>query len=213
MTSDFRSLLTAILYMFMTAGVTGTAGCASDSYAAKGAGEGATTGAVAGALGGMVTALVFGGNVAEAGARGAVYGGTSGAVVGGMSGSKADQAVAAQKQAEREAELERLRNRIGPDAYNGVVALAECKHEVAIANAREAAKSKNSDYALAGIWVVALTEADRQNELEARAMFPDIVKRDRDIKTEADAEAGVREALHELGNIRVEYDLPAVCSS
>ncbi len=213
MTSDFRSLLTAILYMFMTAGVTGTAGCASDSYAAKGAGEGATTGAVAGAVGGMVTALVFGGNVAEAGARGAVYGGTTGAVVGGMSGSKADQAVAAQKQAEREAELERLRNRIGPDAYNGVVALAECKHEVAIANAREAAKSKNSDYALAGIWVVALTEADRQNELEARAMFPDIVKRDRDIKTEADAEAGMREALQELGNIRVEYDLPAVCSS
>jgi hypothetical protein len=199
--------------MFMAAGITATVGCASNSYAAKGAGEGATTGAVAGAVGGMVTALVFGGNVAEAGARGAVYGGTTGAVVGGMSGAKADQAVATQKQAEREAELERLRNRIGPDAYNGVVALAGCKHEVAIANAREAAKSKNSDYALAGIWVVALTEADRQNELEARAMFPDIVKLDRDIKTEADAEARMREALDELGNIRVEYDLPAICSS
>jgi hypothetical protein len=213
MTGNFRSLLTTILYMLVTAGIAVTTGCTSGSYAAKGAGEGASTGAVAGAVGGMVTALVFGGNVAEAGARGAVYGGTSGAVVGGMSGSKADQAVAAQKQAEREAYLERLQNRIGTDAYNGVVALAKCKHEVAIANAREAAKSTNKDYALAGIWVEALTEADRQHESEARALFPDIVKHDGDIKNEADAEAGVSKALNELGDIRVEYDMPAVCSS
>jgi hypothetical protein len=213
MTGNSRSLLTAILYISITAGLTGTAGCASGSYAAKGAGEGATTGAVAGAVGGMVTALVFGGNVAEAGARGAVYGGTTGAVVGGMSGAKADEAAAAQKQAEREAELDKLRNRIGSDAFNGVVALAECKHEIAIANAREATKSKKSDYALAGMWVLVLAEADRNNEAAARALYPDIVKRDSNIKTEADAEAGMREALDQLGNIRTEYDMPAVCPS
>ena len=213
MTSKFHSLLTAFLYTLLLAGVAVSTGCASGSYAAKGAAEGATTGAIAGAVGGMVTALVFGGNVAEAGARGAVYGGTTGAVVGGMSGSKADQAVAAQKQAEREAELERLRNRIGTDAYNGVVALAECKHEVAIANAREAARSSNSDYALAGVWVEVLTEADRQHDTEARAMFPDIVKRDSEVKTEANVEARMRDALQELRDIRVEYDMPAVCST
>jgi hypothetical protein len=211
MTANIRSLMIAVLYISLTAGLAVTAGCASGSYAAKGAGEGATTGAVAGAVGGMVTALVFGGDVVEAGARGAVYGGTTGAVVGGMSGSKADQAVAAQKQAESEADLEKLRTRIGPDAFNGVAALAECKHEVAIANAREATKSKKSDYALAGMWVLVLAEADRQNESEARALYPDIVKHDRNFKTEADVEAGVREALQELGNIRVEYDMPAVC--
>ena len=47
-------------------------GCASDSYAAQGAAKGGSTGALAGAAGGMVTALIFGGNVGEAAARGAV---------------------------------------------------------------------------------------------------------------------------------------------
>lgn len=191
----------------------GVPGCASDSYAAKGAAEGATTGAVAGALGGMVTALVFGGNVAEAGARGAVYGGTSGAVVGGMAGSRADKAVAEQRNAEREAEIARFREQVGPDAFNGVVALAECKHEVALANAREAKKSGDSHYALAGVWVEMLTEADRNREAEARAMFPEIVERDRDFRSDAEVEAKMREALSSLGEIRKEYDLPAVCDA
>jgi hypothetical protein len=189
------------------------AGCASDSYAAKGAAEGATTGAVAGAVGGMVTALVFGGNVAEAGARGAVYGGTTGAVVGGMAGSKADQAAAAQRQAEREAELQELKARIGPDAFNGVAALAECKHGVAIANAQEAIKSSNRDFALAGVWVELLTEADRKQPEQARALFPEIVRRDRDIRSENEVEVRMNEALQELGNIRKDYDLPQVCPS
>ena len=211
MTGKTRASLVGLFYLVVAASVAATAGCASGSYAAKGAGEGATTGAVAGAVGGMVTALVFGGNVAEAGARGAVYGGTTGAVAGGMAGSKADKAVAEQKQKEREAELAELKKRIGTDAFNGVVALAECKHEVAIANAREAGKSSNADYALAGVWVEALTEADRQREAVARTLFPEIVSRDRDIKSEADAEAQMREALQKLGNIRVEYGMAAAC--
>ena len=186
-------------------------GCASDSYAAKGAAEGATTGAVAGAVGGMVTALVFGGNVAEAGARGAVYGGTTGAVVGGMSGAKVDDAVAEQRRAEREAEIAEFKKQVGIDAFNGVVALAECKHEVAIANAREAMKSGNSDFALAGVWVEMLTEADRQRENEARALFPEIVERDRDYSSEAEVETKMRGALNSLADIRTEYDMPAVC--
>jgi hypothetical protein len=208
-----RDYIVGFLFFVIVAGMTLISGCATDSYAAKGATEGATTGAVAGAVGGMVSALVFGGNVAEAGARGAVYGGTTGAVVGGMSGSKADKAVAEQQKAEREAELAKLKERIGTDAYNGVVALAECKHDLAIANAREAVKSKNSDYALAGVWVETLTEADRQKEAQARALFPEIVSRDREIKSESDAEARMRAALQELGSIRTEYGLPAVCST
>ena len=57
-------------------------GCATDSYAAKGAGKGAASGALAGAVGGMASALIFGGDVGEAAARGAVYGGATGAVAG-----------------------------------------------------------------------------------------------------------------------------------
>ncbi len=67
--------------------------CSSGSEASKGAKQGAGVGALAGAVGGMATALVFGGNVADAGARGAVAGGSSGAVVGGMSGAQRDKQI------------------------------------------------------------------------------------------------------------------------
>ena len=108
-------------------GAMGASGCASDSYAAKGAGKGAGTGALAGAVGGAATALIFGGNVGEAAARGAVYGGASGAVVGGLSGAEADRRVAEQKRAEYERRVAEFREEIGTDAFNGFVALAECK--------------------------------------------------------------------------------------
>jgi len=213
MTSKSRLFLVATFYIAFTASIALTASCASGSYAAEGAGEGATTGAVAGAVGGMVSALVFGGDVVEAGARGAVYGGTTGAAVGGMAGSKADKAAAEQKQAQQEAELARLKNSIGADAYNGVVALAECKHDLAIANAAEAVKSTNSDYALAGIWVEVLAESDRGREAQARALYPALVSQDSDIKSETDAEARVRQGLQGLRDIRVEYGLPEICSA
>jgi hypothetical protein len=213
MIGETRFFLRYVFFVLFAASIITIAGCASDSYASKGAAEGATTGAVAGAVGGMVTALVFGGNVAEAGARGAVYGGSTGAVVGGMAGSKADQAALEQKEAQREAELAQFKERIGSDAYNGVAALAECKHEVAIANAREAANSSNSDYALAGIWVEVLAEADRQRETQARVLFPELVERDRDIRTETEADARMNEALQELRAIRVKYNLPEACPS
>jgi hypothetical protein len=187
------------------------AGCASDSHQAQGVEKGATTGAVAGAVGGMFTALIFGGNVAEAGARGAVYGGASGAVVGGMAGAEVDRAEEAERLAKREAEIEEFRKSVGPDAFNGVVALTECKHAVAIANAREAAKSGNNDFVLAGVWLEVLSEADRNNEPGARALFPDLVRLDEKVNSDSDAEASMQKALQELGEIRIEYDRPADC--
>jgi len=203
MKGKLRVLSTAFLFSMLLSG------CSSTT--AQGAAEGAATGAVAGAVGGMMTALIFGGDVAEAGARGAVWGGSTGAVAGGIAGSQRNQAEIAQEQARRDAEIEKFRKEIGDDAFNGVVALAECKHDVAIANARVAAGSRNSDYALAGVWVEALTEADRQNDVEARALYPTIVKYDRKVKTDADAEARLRAALQKLGDIRAEHELPVVC--
>jgi len=194
------------------AGFAGLAsGCASDSYAAQGAAKGGTTGAVAGAAGGMVTALIFGGNVGEAAARGAVYGGTTGAVVGGMSGAEADKAAEQQRQAERDAEVRKFRDEIGDDAFNGISALANCKYTVAIANADVAQESRNRDFALAGYWVEALAEADRGEMDAARAVLPEIVSRDRGIKTDADAEQRLGEALQSLADIRSEYELPTKC--
>ena len=211
MTANHYNSFWIVLGLLATVLLAAAAGCTSGSQAGKGAAEGATTGAVAGAVGGMVGALVFGGNVAEAGARGAVYGGTTGAVVGGISGSKRDQAAAAQQAATQEAELEELRANIGDDAYDGVVALAKCNHGVAIANAQVAMQSKKSDYVLAGLWVEVLSYADQRNEVQARTLFPEIIDRDRKIKTEAQAEEAMRTALQELMDIRVAYDLPKVC--
>lgn len=188
-------------------------GCASDSYAAQGAAKGAGTGALAGAVGGMATALIFGGNVGEAAARGAVWGGASGAVVGGMSGAEVDKQVAAQEQAERDKRVAEFRDEIGTDAFNGFVALAECKHEIAIANAHEARKSNKRDYALAGLWIEVLTEADRDNQDAARELYPELVSSDKQIKTIEDAESRTNIALQHLGEIRVEYDLPEHCTS
>ena len=190
-----------------------SSGCASDSYAAKGASKGAGTGAMAGAVGAAATALIFGGNVGEAAARGAVYGGTSGAVVGGMSGAEADRRVAAQEQAEYERRVQAFRDKIGTDAFNGFVALAECKHEVALANAREAQKSDNRDFALAGLWVEALSEADRGQAQAAIAMLPAIADQDRDVKDVANAQSRLDEALTEIGEIRTRHELPASCET
>jgi hypothetical protein len=213
MTAEGHTFPARAFFVLFAISVITITGCASGSYASKGAAKGAKTGAVAGAVGGMVTALVFGGDVVEAGARGAVYGGTTGAVVGGMAGSDADKAALKQQEAERDAQLAQLKESIGADAYSGIEALTDCKHEVAIANAREASNSSNSDYALAGIWVEVLAEADRQRVPQARTLFPELIKYDPEIDTEADAEMLLNQALKELQAIRVEYDLPATCGT
>lgn len=187
------------------------AGCGANTQ--RGAAEGAATGAMAGAVGGMFTALVFGGNVAEADARGAAYDGSSGAVVGAMAGSNADQAEADKKKVQREAELKKLRDEIGADAYNGLVALSDCKHRIALVNAREAAKSGNRNYSLAGIWVQALTEADRQNDAEARALFSKLVSRDKQVGSDAEAQERLGVLLTKLRQIRLEYYKPASCKA
>ncbi len=187
-------------------------GCASDSQAAKGATEGAGTGALAGAVSGMVGALVFGGDVGDAAVRGAVYGGTAGAVAGGVSGSKRDKAIAEQQASENEKNLSQLRREIGDDAFNGVVALAECKYEVAAANAKLARQSSNRDHALAGLWVDVLSSADQRREAEARALFPELIRLDRDIDSDTDAEASMREGLQALMDVRSDHGLPRVCA-
>ncbi len=182
----------------------------------KMAAEGATTGAVAGAVGGVVSALVFGGDPGEYAARGAAWGASTGAVTGAMSGARVDEAQRAQQaeaqRAERAAQLERLKAEIGEDSFSGLEALADCKHEVALAYARTATRSNNADHALAGRWLEVLTYADRRDEVQARALLPDLVAKDPKLQSEAQAEENMRKALQSLMNIREEYELPRVCS-
>lgn len=181
---------------------------ACTTHTGKMGGRGAATGAAAGAVGGLVSALVFGGDPAEAAARGAVYGGSVGAVSGAVAGSKMDQA---QKEQEEKARLEKLKKEIGEDAFSGLAALADCKHEVALGYARTAAKSNNTDYALAGLWLEVLSYGDSRQESQARALFPELVARDDRIGSEGEADETMRKALSKLMDIRQQHNLPRVC--
>jgi len=180
---------------------------ACSKHSAERAGQGAAMGAVVGSAGAMVTALVFGGNVGEAAARGAVYGATTGGVSGAIVGSREDQA----QKARRDKTIEKLKNDLGEDAFNGLAALANCKHEVALGYAKTAAASENKNYALAGLWIEVLTLADRKQEDRARALFPDLVAKDTRISSEPQAEERMRSALQRLMDIRSEYNLPKTC--
>ncbi len=173
------------------------------------AGQGAATGAVVGAVGGMVSALVFGGDVGDAAARGAVWGGSTGAAAGAMSGAVADSN---QKKAQQANKLETLKKQLGEDAFQGLDALVQCKHEVAQGYGRTAAKSDNPDYALAGLWLQVLAYADSRQEEKARALFPDLVSEDSKISSTSQAETEMHKALQKLRDIRQEYKLPKSCS-
>lgn len=173
------------------------------------AGKGATTGAVAGAVGGLVSSLVFGGDPVDRAARGAVWGASTGAAAGAMAGAQADAA----KKKQIDAELEKLKKEIGEDAFNGLEALADCKHEVALGYARTAVDSNNKDHALAGLWLEVLTYADRKEEEKARELFPQIVANDTKIQTETQAEESISQAINDLMDIREEFKMPRVCGS
>ena len=180
---------------------------ACSSQTGQRAAQGGTMGAVTGAAGGMVSALIFGGNVGEAAARGAVYGGTVGAVGGAIVGSQQDQA--AKKQQGDAAE--KLKLKLGDEAFNGLVALANCKHDVALDHAKAAENLDNKEHALAGLWLEVLAYADQQQEGKARALFPALIEKDPKVGSEAQAEENMRKALQGLMKIRVEHKLPQTC--
>lgn len=227
---NWNNSLTINIFVIVTALATGLhlSACASGSYASKGAKQGAVQGAAAGAVGGLVSALVFGGDPLDHAARGAVIGGSAGAVAGGISGSRVDKQVQAQKQAEAEAqsrassqaqtqaqqdaELAALKKEIGRPAFNGLAALAECRHDVSLEKAKKAQKSNNPNHRLAGLWLEVLNYADSQQQSQVSRMVPVIVEEDWDIQSEEQAERVVRESAAELITIRKEYGLPLVCS-
>jgi hypothetical protein len=180
---------------------------ACGSQTGQRAGQGAAMGAVTGAAGGMVSALIFGGDVGEAAARGAAYGGTVGAVGGAISGAQQDSATKKQQ----EDAAAKLKQELGDEAFNGLVALTNCKHDVATSHANAAKNLDKPEYALAGQWLEVLTLADQREEDQARALFPVLIEKDPEIDSEAKAEESMRKALQGLMKIRAEYNLPQTC--
>lgn len=176
-------------------------------YAAKGAGEGATTGAVSGAVGGLVSALVFGGDPAEAAARGAVYGGAVGATAGAMTGSKVDTQI----EQERNARAEKIRKKIGDDAFKGLAALVSCDHADALQYASVSKQSINPNFSVAGYWLELLSFADEGKQATVNESLPAVVEKDWDIDNEAKARSNLLQLQDKLMAIREEYKLPRHC--
>jgi len=172
------------------------------------AGQGAGQGAAAGAVGGLLTAVIFGGDPVGAAARGAVWGASTGAVVGAMQGSRVDQQRAAQQEQQQ---IAQLRAEIGNDAYAGLEALVDCKHDVALGYSRQATKARNRDHALAGLWLEALSYADRGDRQQANALLPRIAKAAPNISDSKQAATVLDETQGSLGDIRVHYGLAKQC--
>ena len=185
-----------------------TLGCAG---AGEGAVKGAAGGALAGAASGLVTALVWGGDAGEHMARGAAAGATVGAVGGAIQGSQQEKAKRNYDAEREQQEIEQFRRDIGDDAFDGIIALAECKQEVALANARVASNSTNSNHALAGLWVQALTYEDQGDSAGLAELTPEILQWDRGINSQEAFERELATAYRDLVQIRADYSLPLSC--
>lgn len=186
------------------------AGCAG---AGEGALKGAGGGALSGAASGLVSSLIWGGDPGEYMVRGAQVGATMGAIGGAVEGSNRTRAEQDRAAAQEQQQIDQIRHDIGNEAFDGIVALAECKQELAIANANEATNSENSNHALAGLWVAALSYADQDDSDKLNGIVPELVRWDRGMDTEADVRKELDTSYAELLNIRAEYQLPLNCDS
>ena len=64
-----------------------------------------------------------------------------------MAGARVDE----RRRTHRATQLERMKQEIGEDSFKGLEALADCKHDVALAYGRTVAQSDNKDHALAAL--------------------------------------------------------------
>ena len=103
----------------------------------------------------------------------------------------------AREKQQKEAQIDKLRKEIGNDAFDGLAALAECRHDSALNKAGKAQASDNPNYALAGLWLEVLSYADQRKEQQARNLFPKVVEKDWNIKNESQAEEAMRKAEYE----------------
>ena len=96
--------------------------------------------------------------------------------------------------------------------FAGVVALVDCKHPVALANAQGATDSTNGNHALAGLWVQALTLADQGDVSGLHEVTPEIIRWDRAIANTSQFNIELEKAHDDLMDIRSDYMLPRSCN-
>ncbi len=185
-----------------------TTACGPNS--ARQAGQGAAIGGLGGAAAGMVGALIWGGDVGEAAARGAAWGATSGAVSGAIVGGQQDKQVALQERAKAEKEL---RKKLGDDGFAGLSALATCKHKVALGYAETAQENSSEKYRQAGFWLEAVTYMDQGDTVKAAKVLDEIAATGWKNHTREEVEQLSREAYQGLINIRQKEKLPEACKS
>lgn len=193
-----RAVVLSLALVF-AAGCTGQAGA--------GAQRGAVTGGISGAVGGLLGSLVFGGSAVEGAVGGAVVGMGAGATAGAIAGAEQDRQLAAARQAE----IDAFRARVGDDNFNGAVALVQCRHDDALAEAAKAAQSGNPEYRLASNWLKALTFTDHRQEAQARSLYPALVDLDPDIGSTDSAELKMRDLVQRLTTVRASNNLPQIC--
>jgi len=134
-----------------------------------------------------------------------------GAVVSSLVfGDPADDA-ANQSETDPANTMDRLKESLGEKSLESLQFLTDCNHSMAYNYARQASASGNSDYALSGLWLEALTEADRKNWFEAKAYFPKIRSRDQDIHSQSDYDAALTKALKEIASARQEHGAASAC--
>jgi len=161
----------------------------------------------------MISAAIFGGDVGEAAARGAAWGASIGAVSGAARGSAEDSArkqrTAREQQSNIEREINRIRAELGEDAFSSLERLVDHKYDAALAYARSAQRSQNSEHALAGLWLEAIGYYDAGREREAGELIPALVAAEPTIASESDARA-ILVDLHEgLIEIREAFGVPS----
>lgn len=76
-----------------------------------------------------------------------------------------------------------------------------------------AAGSTNSNHALAGLWIQALTYADQGDEAGLQTIAPEIIRWDRQINDQTEFDRELKDGYQGLVDIRAEYSLPLTCSS
>ncbi|MDJ0848663.1 MAG: hypothetical protein QNK04_09820 [Myxococcota bacterium] len=188
--------------------------CASSQQADQ-AGEAMVKGALVGAMGGLLIGGMFGTSLGTSAAIGAGVGAAGGAAYGASQSPRSEPlgpTVPGDPPEVLREQRRRLRAELGPSAYAGLEALAECRHDDALTWAQNAAYTDNADHALAGVWLEAVTYGDAGRIEEARAMLPRLVERDPRVESVDVAERLVDQRVVQLRDIRVSYGEPATCS-
>jgi hypothetical protein len=201
----------ALILMVAAGTIALASGCASDSEAGKGAAQGATMGMVGGAVAGAVGSLLWGGNPVEGAAKGAVVGTASGAATGAVAGS---QRKAAAKAADPDAKQAEMRKKMGDRNYASTVMLTQCRHQDAIASARETyAASKDKNERVYALMIEGIAAEESGDKALASSIYPKVVQEDSSRGSVDKVRADALEGVMKVQATRREHGLAPLCKA